>query len=149
MAITPYPIAETNMGTTLTLDPLGTNTIIADITDIGPIGPTSTETDTTTLNSPNGYKEFIPSLKDAGMLTLKGKIKSEVSMTAMVALAESQVMKTYVITSILGSTWTFTAFVAKWNEVGAKVGGVREFDGSLRISGKPVYVAGGISYVSA
>jgi len=135
-------LAEKSMGTTLTLSPGGSATLIADLTDIGAIGITASEIDTTTLASPNGYKEYLPSLKDAGEVALKGMIKSETNMTVMLGLADSQLVMSWLITTPLGSTWAFTGFVKKWMEVDAKVGGVRQFDGSIRISGKPVYTAG-------
>ncbi len=133
--------AVKSLGTTLTLDPDGNNTLIADLTSIGEIGVESDEIDVTTLDSDSGYKEFIAGFKDAGEVALAGIIKTESNMEDMLELAEAQTVSDWVITFTTGSTWKFQGFVKSWKEAESTIDGVRGFTGSIRISGAPTYTA--------
>ncbi len=136
--------AAKSLGTTLVKTMSGeeaADLTIADLTSIGEVGVESDEIDVTTLDSTGGYKEFIGGFKDAGEVALAGIIKSEDAMEAMLALAESQAVEEWTITTLLGSTWTFDGFVKSFKEAEATVDGVRGFSASIRVSGAPVYVA--------
>lgn len=140
--------AEKSIGTTLVKTKSGTegeDLTVADLTNIGRVGIESDEIDVTTLDSTGGYKEFIAGFKDAGEVSLAGIIKSETAMVSMLALADSQSVEEWTVTSPDGSTWVFDGFVKMFEESEATVDGVREFSGSIRISGKPVYTGGGAS----
>lgn len=137
--------AEKSMGTTLTLDPDGTATLIADLNSIGEIGIESSEIDTTTLDSADGYKEFIASLKDAGELSFKGILKSETNFEDMNDLADAQTVSDWLITYLSGSTLAFSGFVKKFMKTEDTIDSVRGFIGSIRVSGKPVYTPAEIS----
>ena len=140
--------AQSSMGTTLTKTKSGvesTDLVIADLTSIGEIGVESEEKDVTTLDSANGYKEYIAGLKDAGEVSLAGIIKSETSMEAMLALAESQSVEEWTVEFEGGATWVFDAFVKSFKEAESTVDGVRGFSASLRISGAPVYTSPEVS----
>jgi len=140
--------AEKSIGTTLVKTKSGseaTDTTIADLTSIGRIGIESDEIDVTTLDSLDGYKEYIAGFKDAGEVSLSGIIKSETATVAMIALADSQAEEEWTITSPDGSTWEFDGFVKMFEEGEATVDGVRNFNGSIRITGKPVYTGAGTS----
>lgn len=137
--------AVKSLGTTLTLDPDGDNTLIADLTSIGEIGVESDEIDVTTLDSTGGYKEFIAGFKDAGEVALAGFVKSESNMEDMLALAEAQTVEDWKITFTSGSTWEFSGFVKMWKEAESTVDGVRGFTGSIRVSGAVSYTAAEVS----
>jgi len=140
--------AQSSMGTTLTKTKSGvesTDLVVADLTSIGEIGVESEEKDVTTLDSANGYKEFIAGLKDAGEVSLAGIIKSETSMEAMLALAESQAVEEWTVEFESGATWVFDAFVKSFKEAESTVDGVRGFSASLRISGAPDYTSPEVS----
>ena len=47
-------------------------TLIGSLTSIGEITPDSEELDATTLDSANGYREYIQGFKDSGELSLSG-----------------------------------------------------------------------------
>ena len=136
--------AQKSMGTTLRKTS-GTTKIIVDLTSIGEIGVESSETDVTTLDSPNGYRETIATLKDAGEVPFSGFIKSEDNIEVLLALAELQSIENWRIESPLGAKWDFSAFVKMVKEGEASPEGVRSFSGSLRISGKPNYTTTGVS----
>ena len=136
--------AEKIIGTTLTKTS-GVSSVIADLTSVGEMGVESDEIETTTFDSEDGYKEFIPSLKDGGEVPIAGLVKSEANMEDMLGLAESQTTETWEVEFPSGAKWFFSAFVKMWKEGEMTVEGVRKFTGSLRITGKPIYAATGIS----
>jgi len=136
--------AQKTIGTTLHKTKSGSegeDLKIANLTSIGEIGIESEEIDVTDLDSEDSYKEFIAGFKDTGEVSIAGFIKSEDAMSAMITLADSQANEEWYITTPSGSTWTFDGFVKMFKEGETTVEGAREFTGSLRVSGKPVYAA--------
>ena len=122
-----------------------TNTTIADLTSIGEFGIESDEIDVTTLDSTGGYKEFIAGFKDAGEISLAGIVKTESAFTAMTTLAGSQAIEQWTLTFTSGSKWIFNGFVKSFKEGESSIDGVRNFTGSIRISGEPVFTAAKVS----
>ena len=60
-------------GTTLKIVPAsGTAVTIGKLTRIGEITPVSEIIDVTTLDSPSGYRQYMPGYRDAGELALAG-----------------------------------------------------------------------------
>lgn len=132
------------MSTTLTKIKSGSeqeNLKVANLTSIGEIGVESEELDTTDLDSPNGYKEFIAGSKDAGEVSIAGWIKDETIVEKMLALAESQSVESWEVAYPSGAKWTFSAFVKSFKDGEKSTDGVASFTGTLRISGKPTYTA--------
>lgn len=121
----------------------GSNLKIANLTSIGEIGIESEELDTTDLDSPNGYKEFIAGSKDAGEVSIAGWIKDETIVEKMLALAESQSVESWEVAYPSGAKWTFSAFVKSFKDGEKNTDGVASFTGTLRISGKPTYTKSG------
>lgn len=137
--------AEKSIGTTLKIVAPSSPATIADLVSIGEIGVESSDIETTTLDSPNGYREFIGSLKDAGELSLSGMVKSEANMEDMLGFAESQEILNWEIEAPSGSKWAFDGYVKMFKEGEVTIEGVRTFNASIRISGAPVYTAPVIS----
>lgn len=134
--------ATRTMGTTLTKTKSGTETEdlrIANLTSIGEIGVESEEIDSTDLDSPNNYKEFIAGSKDAGEVSLAGNIKNESNVEKMLALAESQSVEEWTVEYPSGATWVFNAFVKSFKDGEKTTDGLASFTATLRISGKPTY----------
>lgn len=130
------------LGTTLEKTKSGSeieDLLIGGLTSIGEIGVESEEIDTTTLDSPDGYKEFEPGLKDAGEVALAGDIKSEATVEKMLALAESQSMEAWVVTYPSGATWAFSGFIKSFKDGEKTADGKASYTASIRISGKPIY----------
>lgn len=134
-------VGQKSMGTTLTID----SDLIADIDSIGEAGGESDELDTTTLDSPNGYREFVAGLKDGGEITFSGKTKTEANLEALWALFEAQTVVDVVITTPSGSTLAFSAFVKSFKEGESAVDSVRTFNGTLRVSGAFTYTPVAVS----
>lgn len=134
--------ATRTMGTTLTKAQSGNeqeDLKIANLTSIGEIGVESEEIDTTDLDSPNNYKEFIAGSKDAGEVSLAGNIKDESNVEKMLALAESQSVEEWTVEYPSGAKWVFSAFVKSFKDGEKTTDGLATFTATLRISGKPVY----------
>lgn len=134
--------ATRTMGTTLTKGKSGSETEdlkIANLTSIGEIGVESEEIDTTDLDSPDNYKEFIAGSKDAGEVSLAGNIKDESNVEKMLALAESQSVEEWTVTYPSGAKWEFKAFVKSFKDGEKTTDGLATFTATLRISGKPSY----------
>ena len=128
------------MGTFLTKKKSGSESgdlKIANLTSIGEIGIESEEIDVTDHDSPNGYKEFEPGMKDAGEVALAGNIKDESNVEKMLALAESQSMEEWEVTYPSGAKWSFSGFVKSFKDGEKTPDGVATFSASIRISGKP------------
>lgn len=117
----------------------GADLKIANLTSIGEIGVESDDLDTTDLDSPNGYKEFIAGSKDAGEVSLAGWIKDETLVEKMLALAESQSVEKWKVTYPSGAKWEFSAYVKSFKDGEKNTDGVASFTATLRISGKPTY----------
>ncbi len=137
--------AEKSMGTTLEITTEGSEADISDLNSIGEMGIESSEIDTTTLDSPDGYKEFIASLKDAGELPIKGIIKSEDNFQTLWDLADAQTVLAWKITTISGATLEFNGFLKSIKKGEDAPETVRTFTASIRISGKPTYTPAEVS----
>lgn len=134
--------ATRTMGTTLTKVKSGEepeDLRIANLTSIGEIGVESEEIDSTDLDSPDNYKEFIAGSKDAGEVSLAGNIKDESNVEKMLALAESQSVEKWIVAYPSGAKWQFSAFVKSFKDGEKTTDGLASFTATLRISGKPVY----------
>jgi hypothetical protein len=97
----------------------------------------------TTHDSPDGYKEFIPTLLDAGDVSLEGYFDptDTIGQQAMLTDANAKVTKECVITfpPSTKATWTFDAFVTRIKIGDAPVNGAIPFSATLKVSGKPVF----------
>lgn len=116
-----------------------TDLVIRNLTNIGEIGLEAEEIETTTLDSEG--KEFIGGGLDAGELSFAGytEASDEDDLVALYALVQSQALEAFVLTFPSGSKWEFNAYVKLFKEAESEVNGVRGFNGSLRISGKPAF----------
>lgn len=136
--------ATRTMGTTLTKTMSGSETedlVVANLTSIGEIGLESEEIDTTDLDSPNDFKEFIAGSKDAGEVGIGGNIKTEANVETMLALANSRSVEEWTVTYPSGATWVFNAFVKSFKDGEKTVEGLATFSATLRVTGAPVYTA--------
>lgn len=133
------------MGTSLTKTKKGseaTDWVVGSLTSIGEIGVEISEIDVTTLDSPNGAKEFISGDIDAGECALAGYIKKtedENTVTKMMALISSGSVEEWTVEFPSGAKWVFNAFVKSFKTTEETTDGLIGFNATLRISGLPVY----------
>lgn len=134
--------ATRTMGTTLSKTKTGVEVddlLIANLTSIGEIGLESEEIDTTDLDSPDDFKEFIAGNKDAGEVPLAGNIKVEANVEKMMALANARSVEEWTVEYPSGAKWVFNAFVKSFKDTEKNVDGLAGFTASLRVTGAPVY----------
>lgn len=112
---------------------------IADLTSIGEFGIESEEIQVTTLDSPDGFKEFIAGLKDGGEVAISGIVKSETNMENLLDLANAQTVSNWEVRFTSGSVWAISGFVKMFKEGESTIEGVRNFTMSIRISSSLVY----------
>lgn len=133
------------MGTSLTKVKSGSeasNWVVGSLTSIGEIGVEIGEIDITTLDSPNGAKEFMSGDIDAGEVSIAGYIKKtadEQTVVKMMALIASGSTEDWIVEFPSGAKWEFSAFVKSFKTTEETPDGLIGFTGSLRISGIPTY----------
>ncbi|MCL2859247.1 MAG: hypothetical protein FWF46_01475 [Oscillospiraceae bacterium] len=133
------------MGTTLTKVKKGTESsdwLIGSLNKIGEISIEVGEIDVTTLDSPNGAKEFISGDITAGDFALGGYIKKQEdqqTVVKMMALIQSGDTEKWKITYSNGTKEEFDGFVKAFKLTEATTDGLLGFEATLKISGLPAY----------
>jgi len=113
---------------------------IAELTNIGsPKLKLNTE-DATNHQSPDGYKEVIATILEAGDVAIEGNfISSDTNgQIGLVTDMNAKTLQDFVITFPDGTTWTFKAYVTEFEIGKADTKGKMTFSASLTITGKPV-----------
>lgn len=120
------------LGTTITFGA----TPVGALKSVGEVTPESEELDSTTLDSPGGYREFAQGFKDSGECPLTGLLdKSDAGQVALRAGYASGAVTACVITYPDSTTVSFSAYVKSYTMGSADVDGMVGFAATLRISG--------------
>lgn len=133
------------MGTSLTKKKSGNEAqdwVVGSLTSIGEIGAEIEEIDITTLDSPNGAKEFMSGDIDPGECDIAGYIKKtddENTVVKMMALIQAGTTEEWIVTFPSGAKWEFNAFIKSFKTTEETTDGLIGFSGGLRLSGLPVY----------
>lgn len=133
------------MGTSLTKTKSGSETedwLVGSLTSIGEVGVEISEIDVTTLDSPNGAKEFMAGDMDAGECPIAGYIKKrddEQTVVKMMSLIKAGSLEKWTITFPSTATWKFDAFIKSFKTTEETTDGLIGFNATLRISGMPEY----------
>lgn len=129
--------AQAAFGTTLTWN----SNLVAEITNIGGVEISVDEVDVTNHDSVDNYKESIPTLIDAGEVSIEGNfIPSDTNgQIALMNDCNSRTVRAFIITfpAATGTTWSGNAWVKRFKAADAPVDGKLEFSATLRITGKP------------
>jgi predicted secreted protein len=115
-------------------------TLIGGLTEINGVEKTAETIDVTTLDSSNGYREFVASFKDGGEVSVSGFfIPGNGGQVALETAFESGVSDVYTITfpASMAASWLFNGVVTKIMTA-AQIGEVIPFEATIKISGKPV-----------
>lgn len=116
------------------------STAIGSLTNIGGPEPTADILDVTTLDSEDGYKEFIGGLIDGGEVSVDGYLKDKGTDEAtLVGYIGTE--KECSITFPKGAEWSFDAIVTSFSTTAEKEDLV-SFSMSLKVTGKPTFTAG-------
>nr|DAN67314.1 MAG TPA: tail tube protein [Caudoviricetes sp.]DAY24887.1 MAG TPA: tail tube protein [Caudoviricetes sp.] len=135
----------TTMGTTLTLkkaEASGTDKMIARITSIGEMGGEHEEQDVTTLDSPNGAKEFIPAGTDYGEVEVNCNVLKGDQALELTQLFESKTVRDWEVATPKGAKQTFKAFIKAIKYGEKTTDGLDTVKVTLRITGKITYTKG-------
>ena len=121
------------LGTTITFN----SETIGSLTSIGEITPDSEELDATTLDSANGYREYLQGFKDSGEVTVSGYYDmADLGQQALITGYGTGDVDAVVITFPNSSGGaTFDAYVKSFSLGAADVDGIVGFGATLRISG--------------
>lgn len=131
--------AQKGFGTTFSYN----GATVAKLTSIGGVEITRESYDSTTHQSADGFREFLPGLADAGEVAIVGLLDAtdtagQIAMETD-AVANPPVLRTCIITppSATGLSWTFSAFISKFKLLDGPMDGLIPFSASVKISGKP------------
>lgn len=115
---------------------------VAEVRDITPIGVNSDTEEVTHMSSPGGYKEYLPTLLDAGEVSFEVNWDPVAAThgyaTGLLKDAEDQVLRNFqlLLPDPATTTWAFSAYVTAVKPK-TTVGGVLRSDITLRPTGQP------------
>lgn len=121
--------------------PPETYTSIANIRSIDPPKGTATIVESTTMDNPNAFKEYIAGLRDAGPITFQ--LACDPADTGFQHVIQDWVNGTLrdwqIVLSDTGATvFSFSAFVQDF-QFKSPIDGLFTVDATLKISGKPTF----------
>jgi len=119
---------------------------IAQLTNIGGLDLKADSIDISTHSSADGFREYIPGMKDGGEVPIEGLFDpSDAGQVAAITDIGAGTSAAYTITFPEGSSIAFTGFL-----IGVKSGAPYDdkmsFSGTLKISGKPIFTGGTTLY---
>lgn len=124
------------LGTKIKLD----ENAIANLTEISGLEISADTVDVTTLDSEDGYREFIGGLKDGGEVGISGFFNPETGkgQVEFLEALDTGTVKDFIIefpTSI-GKKWSFKGIVTAFT-TGVSLEDPLSFEGSIKVTGKP------------
>ena len=105
------------MGTTLTMKKAGdeqADTVIAHLTSIGEVTGEREEIDVTTLDSPNGAKEFISGVVDFGSFDVAGNVIDGVQVSALYDVFNGQQNRDFEIQTPSGTKLALNGYFSSF-----------------------------------
>lgn len=135
-----------SIGCTLTLTKTGAeveDTVLANVASIGAIKTETDEIDVTTLDSPDGAKQFIQGASDSGDFDVELNNVFDGQVTTLESVFSAGTTRSWTIAFMQGgasvATLAFDAFI-KGREFGElTTDGLDKVTLTLRVSGAPVY----------
>lgn len=114
---------------------------IAEITNIDGVGITRETIEVTSHGSTDGWKEYVPSLKDAEEVAIEGNFVFDDSdgQIGLQSDLDLGTLQSFVLTfpSSITAEWGFDAYVTAFKVGGFPVDGKLAFSAKLKISGEP------------
>lgn len=131
-------MATRAVGTVMKFAPKGGEMVVVGrLSSVGEIAPEAEALDVTTLDSADGYREYIQGFKDSGELEVSGfHEKGDAGQAALRAAFETGEIGQVEISFADGTVVTFAAFVKGHTVGAAEVDGAVGFGAVLRISGR-------------
>lgn len=113
------------------------NTAVGLLKSIGGLDCSADTIDVTTLDSTDGWREFINGFKDGGEVPLSGFYDSnEGQDLAWTNFGGAAVSCSITFPTTISANWAFNGVVTKF-ATGAEVEGAVSFDAVVKVSGKP------------
>lgn len=126
------------MGTTLTITKAGDETEdleIKSLTSIGELSGERDEIDVTTLDSPNGAKEYQPGAVDWGSQEIAGNLTDATQLAKLRAIFDTQAVREWTIKTPAGNIARYKAFISSFKYGEKTVDGLDTFGMTLRVTG--------------
>lgn len=114
---------------------------VARLTNIEPPEVSRDDIDVTDHDSPDGFREFVPGLRDGGEMAIEGNlIAGNTSQQGLLSAIEVDTPETWVIEfpTTPMTTITFTGYVKSFQVGAAELDGALKFSASFKVTGKPV-----------
>ena len=130
------------MGTKLTLTKKGSEPADLELKHLQSIGEQSTEAeeiDVTTLDSPNGAKEFIQGAKDPGTIEVVANNLFDGQVSTLQAIFNSGVVREWTEEYVGGATLSYDAYISAFKFGEATTDGLATASFTLRLTGAPEY----------
>jgi len=125
-------------GTTFSVTIADVLEAIAELTSISGPEISVNEIDVTSHDSPDGYMEFLPGLKDGGSVTIEGNFENDASQLHFQTLIDNGVAVPMEIAFPNAlATWTFDGFVTAFS-TDAPHDDKIDFTATIKVTGKPV-----------
>ena len=136
------------MGTTLTMKRAGSetaDTVIAHLTSIGEVTGEREEIDVTTLDSPNGAKEFISGVVDFGSFDVAGNVIDGVQVSTLYDVFNGQQNRDFEIQTPSGTVLALNGYFSSFGFGEKTTDGLDTFKATIRVSGAPTYTPVGVT----
>ena len=136
------------MGTTLTMKKAGSetaDTVIAHLTSIGEVTGEREEIDVTTLDSPNGAKEFISGVVDFGSFDVAGNVIDGVQVSTLYDVFNGQQNRDFEIQTPSGTVLALNGYFSSFGFGEKTTDGLDTFKATIRVSGTPTYTPAGVT----
>ena len=130
-------MATRALGTTLAIG----STTVGGLTSISGVELSADTIDVTTLDSTDGYREFVGGFIDGGEVSADGYLSDSGTDEAALAGLVGADEQSCVITFSNGATWTFAGVVTGFS-TSADLEDAIGFSITIKVSGKPVFAAG-------
>ena len=133
---------QRTMGTTLKTTATGSEAedlVLAHLQSIGEQSSELEEIDVTTLDSPDGAKEYIPGGEDAGSVEVTANNCTDGQVAKLLAIKDARQVREWVETYPSGATLTYDAYISAFTFGEATTDGLATVSFTLRLSGKPEY----------
>ena len=126
------------MGSTLTMVKAGSeaaDTVVKSLTSIGAITGEGEEIDVTTLDSPDGAKEYIQGAVDWGTQDIEGNVTDADQVDALRSVFDTKKTRNWVVETPAGNQISYKAFIQSFEYGEKTTDGLDTFKMTLRISG--------------
>jgi predicted secreted protein len=113
------------------------------ITSIGGLSLSADTIDVTTLDSANGFREYIQGFRDGGEVQISGffdPLDTNGQMATLTNLGDGSIDSYTIEFTSIGYKWTFDAIVTAFT-TNAAVGDAIGWEATLKVTGKPLLTA--------